>query len=1129
MGKNDRIALRGKLRGSWLSLWLFLVLYATVTGSASAQETPGACAFAVGRVVSIQGNVDVRRAGTGNWSRISRLDTLVCAGDEIRTLPLSRAALFMQPETLVRVDQNTTITVSQTTTEIVVEFFQDEIARAARDAQSCGAGYFITRFPKRFKVSTPHLNAAVEGTEFQVALNCDSTELTVLEGEVRSETVAAREERVVTGGQMLVASATSPGVLTTQIKPTDAVQWVLYYPPLSDTTGKPGIPTSEQCRGMSAPADQTCLTQRAEALLRLGLSEEALQDVKQALALNPANGDANALRAIIEIAKNEKAAALQSAEAATGAAPGSYRAWLALSYAQQASFDLEQALESAKKAQALEPTSSLLNARVAELLLSLGRTREAEAAARAAVHSNPNESRAHTILGFVHLAQIDTKAARTDFNTAIEQDSFNPLPRLGLGLAIIRDGKVVEGREQLEIAVALDPTNSLFRSYVGKAYYEENAEQRNNLAGAQFDFAKQLDPKDPTAPFYDAILKQSQNRPVEALRELDTSIETNDNRAVYRSKLLLDDDAAARNASVAAIYGNLGFEKLAILESTKALAVNAGNHSAHRQLAAAYANLPRHDIARVSEALQAQIRQPVSVSPVDPLLATDNLLILREIGPTQLGANEFNLLFNREQLQFSVDAILGNRDTSGYQAVLSGLENRLSFAASALRYETDGFIENDAAEKRVYDIFVHGQVSDTSSVQLDIKRSDSEVGQTFSSFDPQFADPTTILEESDSARLSGHHVINPGADWVWSAAYEDRQRDVSTFPDGFVFLRTDVNTISVEVQNLYRLGQLQVVSGLGYTEEEDEFEEPPSSIVTRATNLYAYGQWGPEQYDLSIQVGLAADWFEQTNSLFPNATERERLSPKVGLVWSPRGGTTLRAAAFSSVRRPFIRSQTVEPTQVAGFNQFFTGFEQVFGDRDGIISERAGIALDQALPGAASTGVEFARRRLTVPSIILDDDFKWDETTAYAYLYKPLLLGTRFQWQGALSLDGEYEEIERPQDFTGAEGIIELRTLRAPVAIRFFSANGFSVRLATTYVEQEGTFSLDVGEPVFPKEDSAWITDLAVEYRLPDRLGSIALGANNLTDNFIDLLETDPFNPRVATRRFVFAKIRLNL
>ena len=58
--------------------------------------------------------------------------------------------------------------------------------------------------------------------------------------------------------------------------------------------------------------------------------------------------------------------------------------------------------------------------------------------------------------------------------------------------------------------------------------------------------AKAYDPRDPTPWFYDAIRKQTDNRPVEALQDLEKSIELNDNRAVYRSRLLLDQDLAAR-------------------------------------------------------------------------------------------------------------------------------------------------------------------------------------------------------------------------------------------------------------------------------------------------------------------------------------------------------------------------------------------------------------------------------------------------------------------------------------------------------------------------------------------------------------------------------------------------------
>jgi hypothetical protein len=49
---------------------------------------------------------------------------------------------------------------------------------------------------------------------------------------------------------------------------------------------------------------------------------------------------------------------------------------------------------------------------------------------------------------------------------------------------------------------------------------------------------------------------------VEALQDLQKAIELNDNRAVYRSRLQLDADLAARSASLARVYTDLGFKNL---------------------------------------------------------------------------------------------------------------------------------------------------------------------------------------------------------------------------------------------------------------------------------------------------------------------------------------------------------------------------------------------------------------------------------------------------------------------------------------------------------------------------------------------------------------------------------------
>jgi tetratricopeptide (TPR) repeat protein len=1031
------------------------------------------------------------------------------------------------------VDQNTTIALKQTTTEVLVEFFQDDATPTAPGAQCCGAAYFITRFPKKFRVTTAHLNAAVEGTEFMVTMSREGTELAVLEGVVLSQTTATREERPVTAGNKLVAGQGAAAAFSTLIKPTDAVQWVLHYPPLSDAKTVTDLPTEERCHALPSPSSQDCLTGRAELLLRLGQIEEALRNIDSVLALDSGNGDANALRAIIQITKNDKSAAAESAMAATAAAPDNYRAWLAQSYSEQASFELDQALGSARKAQALQANSSLANTRVAELLLSLGRTADAEVSARAAVDGNPAESGAHTMLGFIHLAQIDIKQAHADFQAAIERDSFSPLPRLGLGLAMIRGGKLVEGREQLEIAVVLDPSNSLLRSYVGKAYYEENTKERNALGAAQFDLAKQFDPRDPTPWFYDAILQQTENRPVEALHGLQTSIEKNDSRVVYRSRLLVDDDAAARTASAAAIYGNLGFEKLVILESTKAISQSAGNNSAHRLLAIAYADLPRHDVARVSEALQAQIRQPVSNAPVPPLLSAGNLAILRDTGPSQLGANEFNQLFNRDGVRFEFDGIAGGRDTLGEQLLVSALADDVSATFSQLHYETEGFTSNDAAQKDIYDLFLQKQIAWNSSIQLDLKRTEFEIEETFFRFDPDNQLPVNISEEGDSFRLSGHQGTGADNDWIWSAIYENRYRLVQFLPDEISITDTDGDAFAGEIQHTNAWGAFRTVSGAGYIDDERDFQIEQVIVRSSAGNAYVYGQWRSPDDHLSIHAGLAADWYRRKHSDRANSVTRERVSPKFGLVWSPRIGSTIRLAAFSSIRRPFVGNQTIEPTQLAGFNQFFSGFEQLYGDVEGTISRRAGIAFDQTLSRNVYAGIEVAKRKLDVPSINLARDFGWRESTGFAYLYKTFpsfaTEGAFAGWSAVAALEGEYEDIDRPQILTGSEGIMDLETVRVPISLRFFNDHSLSLRLRTTYVKQSGTFSVDVGFQTVEKEDSAWISEAAIDYRLPRRRGVITVGVTNITDDFIDLVETDPFNPRVATRRFAFLKLRLSM
>ncbi len=261
-------------------------------------------------------------------------------------------------------------------------------------------------------------------------------------------------------------------------------------------------------------------------------------------------------------------------------------------------------------------------------------------------------------MGFAYLNQVKIGESKAAFEKAIQLDQADPLPRLGLGLAKIRKGDLEDGRAEIEIAASLDPNNSLIRSYLGKAYYEE---KRTKQDGPEYQIAKELDPKDPTPYFYDAIRKQTTNRPVEALRDYQKAIELNDNRAVYRSKLNLDSDEAARQSALARVYSDLGFQELALVEGWKSVNTDPTNYSAHRFLADSYSARPRHEIARVSELLQSQLLQPTNITPIQPRLAESNLFLISAQGPGSLSFNEFNPIFNRNGAAAQFSTLAGEQ------------------------------------------------------------------------------------------------------------------------------------------------------------------------------------------------------------------------------------------------------------------------------------------------------------------------------------------------------------------------------------------------------------------------------------------------------------------------------------
>lgn len=1137
-------------------LAVFFILISPFGFVYKAAAAPGDCKEWVAKAVSVQGIVQGRKPEQTTWVNVHLNDTF-CPGDMIRVGERSRAAIYLSNDSLIRLDERTAITFTGFDKDDT--FFLEMIS---------GIVHFFSRKPRSLNVATPFVNGVVEGTEFLVAVYPNRALISVLEGRVAAENTSGR--LIVDSGHEAVAESGKAPAAKIFVRPRDAVHWALYYPPViayrpdDFPGGSPGDWLDAVRRSIGAywegdiskafssladapegrVSDARFFVYRAALLLSVGRVLDAESDIRKALKIDPNDANARALESIVAVTQNEKDKALDSAKGAVELNPKSSAARVALSYAQQARFNLEGALESLEDSVKLDPQNALALARLAEVWLSLGYLDEALRVSQRAVEMNPRLARTQTVLGFAYLAQIKLSDSIGAFEKAIQMDQADPLPRLGLGLAKIRRGDVKEGRVEIEIATSLDPNNSLIRSYLGKAYFEE---KRDKLAANQLAAAKELDPLDPTPYFYDAIRKQTENRPVEALEDLQKSIELNDNRAVYRSRLLLDEDLAARSASLGRIYRNLGFEQLALVEGWKSVNTDPSNYSAHRFLADSYSTLPRHEIARVSELLQSQLLQPINITPIQPTLAEANLFILEGAGPGDPAFNEFNPLFNRNRLALQASGIIGENDTLGDELVQSGVWNRFSYSLGQFHYETDGFRENNDREQDLYNAFAQVSLTYKTSLQAEYRYNRTKNGDLPLRFDPD--NYLSTLREDEymrTTRFGFHHAFSPNSDLLGSFIYQN-----ADFETGFNFdfllplfplppgqVNVDIRDVTdedgylAEIQHIFRTKSVRLVSGAGYFDadrktkliETDNVSLPfppfsdSSTTVTPGesdldhTNLYLYSLINyPE--NVTWTLGASADFFDGVD-------DKDQFNPKFGVMWNPVPDTLLRGTVFRTLQRSLISSQTLEPTQVAGFNQFFD-------DGEGTEVWTYGVAWNQTFTPNLQGGVELFRRDLEFPYVssglgersqVLEAD--WEEKFARAYVY-----WTPHRWL-ALAGEYQYEWFERDPEFVGQEELLDVKTHIFSPIIRFFHPSGIYAGIRPSYVDQKGEF----GDPEAGTEagdDQFWVVNATLGYRLPKRYGFLTFEVRNLFDKEFRFQETDPVNPRIYPERLLLGKVTL--
>jgi tetratricopeptide (TPR) repeat protein len=947
-------------------------------------------------ILSRENSVDTSRP-PAEWHPAAVGQHLI-SHERLRTGEDSRAAIRMSDSSIMRVD----------------EFFEGEIlgpqtaaAKPTLDVKQ-GAGYFFSREKSReINIKTPAANGAIRGTEFLVTVATNGhTAFTMFDGEV--EVSNGQGSVIVRTGEQAEADPGRKPMKTAVIMTVNLIQWCLYYPGVLDLKDLPLSPeTSPALRGSLAAYEAGDLlgalrlypvsrkpVSPAESVYRAGLYLVVGQVEKARKLMRRIDPNAPGREALSTLV-----AAVTSQDKSDRRPPRTATDWIAESYYLQSKNDLAGALAAARQAAAVDETFGFAWTRVAELEFSFGRGPQAKKALENGLRLAQRNPAAHTLKGFFLSADNNISAAKESFTTAISLDSALGDAWLGHGLCLIRQGEAEAGRRDLQTAAVLEPNRSIFHSYLGKAFSNSGEEKK---ARKDFDRAKQLDPRDPTPWIYSAIENRQDNRVNEAVRDLEKSIELNDNRRVYRSQFLLDQDRAVRSANLAAIYQDDGMEDLSVREATRGVDANYSNASAHLFLANSYNALRdptrinlRYETPWFNELLLANLLAPVGGGPLSQFVSEQ----------------EYSKLFEADR--FGISSTSTYRSDGQIHEIASqyGVFGNFSYSLDTDFFYDNGRRPNNEITRSESYGQAKVQLTPQDSIFFQTKYQDTRQGDLLQRYDQTLAEPGTHFRELQQPAIilvGYHHQWLPGVDTLLLAGrladeidFSDLNRlaDIARFftngirpnvsrslvvrrdfetgailnpPIAFLPLdlryHSSFTTYTGEINQIWEtdtntlIGGARFQSGAFHTSDRlDNSIQGGNFVVAHDFNtdleresVYLYDIWRPSSR-LSLTAGVSYDRLVYpTDYRNPPITEtnssRSRVSPKAGFIWNPLGHLTIRGAYTRSLGGvSFDESVQLEPTQVAGFNQVFRSIisESVIGSVAAPEYESGGLLVEE--------------------------------------------------------------------------------------------------------------------------------------------------------------------------------------
>ncbi|MSU59586.1 MAG: hypothetical protein EXS35_15705 [Pedosphaera sp.] len=597
-----------------------------------------------------------------------------------------------------------------------------------------------------------------------------------------------------------------------------------------------------------------------------------------------------------------------------------------------------------------------------------------------------------------------------EFDRAIAIDPALGNAWLGRGLLKFHGGHAISGREDLQVAATLEPNRSVLRSYLGKAFAQTWDDKH---AAKELALAAQLDPNDPTPWLYSALLAEQQNRVNDAIGDLEKSKALNDNRSIYRSRLLLDQDRAVRGANLAAIYRDAGMFDVSVQEASRAVNADYANFSSHLFLSSSF------DALRDPKSINLRYETPW----FSELLVAN---LLAPVGGGNLSQNvsqqEYARLFEgRHHGIFSATEYSSQGDwrQSGSQY---GTFEHTAYSLDAFYQTLNGDRPNNDVEQLNLTARLKQDVTDKDSLFVQLAYFEQEAGDVAQYYNQNSASQTLRVEEKQLPNflLGWHHEWSPGNHTlVLASRFDDtltltdtsfvplwhriafnpftclpltpQLRGPSFLPPQFLQLdyKSKLEAYSFEAQQIWETSRQTLVAGgrvqVGWPEttsvinSQTPFDPAPVPVVVQRVSpelsrasIYAYENFKLRD-NLLLTAGLSYDhlYFPANVDTAPISqaqASRDKVSPKVGLLWSPAERTHLRGVYTRSLGGVFFdNSIRLEPVQVAGFSQAFRSLapESIAGLVPGTEFETFGVGLDQSFS---------TRTYLTIQAELLTSD-----------------------------------------------------------------------------------------------------------------------------------------------------------